>query len=122
MTTFEVLLTDGTVECIQGADTYGQEGPLTTFYRTDEDRRVIDCWSECLESIRTADIVPATRCAEPTYWAGTATEACEDHLNNVEQIVVDAPEPGAWRIQVRGRVLEDDQSYSLVVTQACGTD
>jgi hypothetical protein len=75
-----------------------------------------------IDPIRTADIVPATRCAEPTYWSGAATEACEDHLNNVEQVVVDAPEPGTWLIQVRGRILEDDQSYSLVVTQACGTD
>ena len=64
MTTFEVLLTDGTVESIQGADTYGQEGPLTTFYRTEDDRRVIDCWSERLESIRTADIVRIRRAAD----------------------------------------------------------
>jgi hypothetical protein len=61
MTTFEVLLTDGTTECIAGADTYGQEGPLTTFYRTEDDRRVIDCWAERLESIRTTDIVRIRR-------------------------------------------------------------
>jgi hypothetical protein len=61
MTTFEVLLTDGTTESIQGADTYGQEGPLTTFYRTEDDRRVIDCWAERLESIRTTDIVRIRR-------------------------------------------------------------
>lgn len=64
MTTFEVLLQDGSVECIQGADTYGQEGPLTTFYQTDDDRRVIDCWAQRLESIRTTDIVRIRRTAE----------------------------------------------------------
>jgi hypothetical protein len=63
MATFEVHLSDGSTEQIDGADTYGQEGPLTTFFRTDEDRRVIDCWSERLESIRTADIVRIRRAA-----------------------------------------------------------
>jgi hypothetical protein len=64
MTTFEVLLTDGTTESIQGADTYGQEGPLTTFFRTDDDRRVIDCWAQRLESIRTTDILRIRRTPE----------------------------------------------------------
>ena len=64
MATFEVMLKDGTVERIEGADTYNQEGPLTTFFRTDDDRRVIDCWSERLESIRTVDIVRIRRAGE----------------------------------------------------------
>jgi hypothetical protein len=66
MATFEVLLTDGTTERIEGADTYDQEGPLTTFFRTDDDRRVIDCWAERLESIRTTEIVRIRRALE-TY-------------------------------------------------------
>jgi hypothetical protein len=61
MATFEVVLKDGVTEQIDGADTYDQEGPLTTFFRTSDDRRVIDCWSERLESIRTADIVRIRR-------------------------------------------------------------
>jgi len=64
MATFEVMLKDGTIERIEGADTYNQEGPLTTFFRTDDDRRVIDCWSERLESIRTVDIVRIRRASE----------------------------------------------------------
>jgi hypothetical protein len=64
MATFEVMLKDGSIERIEGADTYNQEGPLTTFFRTDDDRRVIDCWSERLESIRTVDIVRIRRAAE----------------------------------------------------------
>jgi len=73
-----------------------------------------------IDPITTSDIVPATRCVEPTYWEGASTWPCEDHLNNLEQVVVDDPEPGTWSIRVRGIVLEDDQRYSLVVTQNCG--
>jgi hypothetical protein len=69
MAMFEVVLKDGATERIDGADTYDQEGPLTTFFRTADDRRVIDCWSERLESIRTADIVRIRRAADAT--AGT---------------------------------------------------
>ena len=65
MAMFEVVLKDGATERIDGADTYDQEGPLTTFFRTADDRRVIDCWSERLESIRTADIVRIRRAADP---------------------------------------------------------
>ena len=43
-------------ELIDGADTYEQEGPLTTFFQVAPDRRVIDCWSVRLMSIRTSDI------------------------------------------------------------------
>jgi hypothetical protein len=64
MATYEVVLKDGATERIDGADTYDQEGPLTTFFRTADDRRVIDCWSERLESIRTADIVRIRRASE----------------------------------------------------------
>ena len=75
MAMFEVVLKDGATERIDGADTYDQEGPLTTFFRTADDRRVIDCWSERLESIRTADIVRIRRAdavaADPA-WSNVA--------------------------------------------------
>jgi hypothetical protein len=64
MAVFEVVLKDGATERIDGADTYDQEGPLTTFFRTADDRKVIDCWSERLESIRTADIVRIRRATD----------------------------------------------------------
>ncbi len=54
---YEVVLADGTVEVVDGADTYGQEGPLSTFFRFESGRRVVDCWSERLASYRTADVV-----------------------------------------------------------------
>jgi hypothetical protein len=70
MATFEVVLKDGATERIDGADTYDQEGPLTTFFRTDDDRKVIDCWSERLESIRTADIVRIRRAPDVAIGGG----------------------------------------------------
>lgn len=53
---YEVRTSDGTVEQIPGADSYRQEGPLTTFFRSDDGRRVADCWAVRLASFRTAEI------------------------------------------------------------------
>ena len=53
---YEVTVADGTTEVVAGADTYQQEGPLTTFFRTEPGRRVVDCWSVRLASFRTADV------------------------------------------------------------------
>src|SRR3954468_21362421 len=60
---YDVLTSDGNVERGPGADTYLQEGPLTTFFRTDAGRRVIDSWSVRLASYRTAEIA-RIRCVE----------------------------------------------------------
>lgn len=53
---FELVLSDGTVELVEGADAYQQEGPMTTFFRCRADRDVIDSWSTRVASIRTADL------------------------------------------------------------------
>jgi hypothetical protein len=53
---YEVTLQDGTTERIDGADAYRQEGPMTTFFRTEADRQVVDCWSTRLASFRTSEI------------------------------------------------------------------
>lgn len=53
---FDITLQDGTIETIAGADAYAQEGQMTTFFTTDQDRGVIDAWSTRLASIRTAEI------------------------------------------------------------------
>ena len=58
---YEVTTADGTTELIPGADTYQQEGPLTTFFRTEPGRRVVDCWSVRLASFRTAELVRIRR-------------------------------------------------------------
>jgi hypothetical protein len=58
---FEVNLRDRTVDVIEGADAYQQEGPMTTFFRCGEGREAIDSWSVRIASLRTADIVAIHR-------------------------------------------------------------
>ncbi|MGH9213890.1 MAG: hypothetical protein ACRD2C_24945 [Acidimicrobiales bacterium] len=53
---FELVLHDGSVETIAGADAYQQEGPMTTFFRCRDGREVLDSWSVRVASIRTADL------------------------------------------------------------------
>ena len=62
---YQVTILEGEPEVVSGADTYLLEGPLTTFFRTDGSRRVVDCWSERLASFRTADVVRIRRLDEP---------------------------------------------------------
>lgn len=40
-----------------GADTYQQEGPMTTFFTFGDGRQVIDCWATRMASVRTADLL-----------------------------------------------------------------
>ncbi len=70
MAGYEVHTSDGTVEHVSGADTYAQEGPLTTFFRTDAGRRVVDCWATRLASFRTAEILRIRAVEEPAVTAG----------------------------------------------------
>jgi hypothetical protein len=71
MPTFEVVLRDRTVETVDGADAYQQEGPMTTFFRQGDGRDVIDSWSTRMASFRTADLLAVRRreLAEPTLRA-----------------------------------------------------
>jgi hypothetical protein len=62
---YEVTIADGTTELVTGADTYQQEGPLTTFFRTEPGRRVVDCWSVRLASFRTTEVMRIRR-VEPS--------------------------------------------------------
>jgi hypothetical protein len=57
MARYEVTLKDRTVELIDGADAYQQEGQMTTFFSVGDDRRVVDCWSTRLASFRTSEIL-----------------------------------------------------------------
>lgn len=61
MSSYLITLKDGSIETVDGADTYEQEGPLTTFFRHAPDRHVVDCWSMRLMSIRTTEIVAVRR-------------------------------------------------------------
>jgi hypothetical protein len=55
-TGYVVTLVDESIEVVDDADAYQQEGPLTTFFRTSPGRTVVDCWSTRLASFRTADV------------------------------------------------------------------
>jgi len=61
MPTFEVILRDGALETVEGADAYQQEGPMTTFFRRGDGRDVIDSWSTRMASFRTADLMVVRR-------------------------------------------------------------
>jgi hypothetical protein len=60
---YEVTSTDGTVEVVAGADSYQQEGPLTTFFGLGPGRSVVDSWATRLASYRTAEIRKVRRVA-----------------------------------------------------------
>jgi hypothetical protein len=76
MPTFEVVLHDHSVELVDGADAYQQEGPMTTFFRRGDRRDVIDAWSIRVASFRTADLRvvrrrdPVTAAAAPLRAVG----------------------------------------------------
>ncbi len=57
MSTYEVTLKDRTVEVIDGADAYQQEGQMTTFFSLAAGRQVVDCWSTRLASFRTSEVI-----------------------------------------------------------------
>ena len=57
---FEVMLSDDSVEQVEGADSYCQEGPLTTFYGNDRPRP-LDSWSVKVASYRTDRIARIRR-------------------------------------------------------------
>ena len=61
---YEILLTDGLVE-IDGADAYGPDGQMTTFYRCRDGREIIDVWATRISSFRTADILRIRRVESP---------------------------------------------------------
>jgi hypothetical protein len=60
-TSFEVVLSDGTHELVQGADAYQQEQSMTTFFRTDGRRQRVDCWSVRVASFRTDQLMAVRR-------------------------------------------------------------
>ena len=71
---FSITLRDHTTESIDGADTYVHEKVMTTFYRTDNARGAVDCWSTAMASFRTDEIL-AIRRIEDAHEAGAAASA-----------------------------------------------
>ena len=66
--TFELTFIDGRAEIIAGADTYEQEGPMTTFFHS-EGRRYVDSWSSRVASFRTIDVARVRRLDVPEHVA-----------------------------------------------------
>jgi hypothetical protein len=62
---YEVTLRDRTREMIEGADAYRQEGQMTTFFRRENGREVVDCWSTRVASFRTSEVLIIRRLLHP---------------------------------------------------------
>jgi hypothetical protein len=71
MPTFEVTMRDGAVTTVDGADSYQQEGPMTTFFRRGDGRDLIDSWSVRVASFRTADLIVVRRRDSAVTASGT---------------------------------------------------
>ncbi|MEZ5322290.1 MAG: hypothetical protein R2698_09495 [Microthrixaceae bacterium] len=54
---YEITLRDRTTELVADADTYAHDKSMTTFYRTANARRTVDCWATPLASVRTEEIL-----------------------------------------------------------------
>jgi hypothetical protein len=52
----DVVLADGEVIEVLGANAYVQEGPLTTFFHSGRSRAAIDSWAERVASFKTTEI------------------------------------------------------------------
>ncbi|MEZ5142833.1 MAG: hypothetical protein R2726_09985 [Acidimicrobiales bacterium] len=77
MATYEVVLKDRTIERIEAADAYQQEGQMTTFFALGDGRRVVDCWSSRLASFRTSEILIIRRSDALAERATPITELAE---------------------------------------------
>jgi len=56
---------------------------------------------------------------DPANPSAPAVRNQEDHVNNIEQVVIDAPTPGAYRVEIYGyNVPMGPQSFSAVATPA----
>jgi hypothetical protein len=56
-----VTMKDQSTQEVAGADAYQQEGQMTTFFRTEGLRDVVDSWSTRLFSVRTTEILMIRR-------------------------------------------------------------
>jgi len=65
----DVVLADGEVIEVLGANAYVQEGPLTTFFHSGRSRAAIDSWAERVASFKTSEIRRIIRRHPPTLRA-----------------------------------------------------
>lgn len=59
--TYQVTLADGRVEHVDDANCYQQEQSMTTFFRSENARQAVDCWSVRIASFRTDTITSIRR-------------------------------------------------------------
>lgn len=78
MARYEITLKDRTVEVIDGADAYQQEGQMTTFFALADERLVVDCWSTRLASFRTSEILIVRRRAADDQGTYVPSQAIDD--------------------------------------------
>ncbi len=62
MATFEITMTDQSVQRVEDAEAYEQEGPMTTFFVSEGNRGRLDSWATRLASFRSADVFMIRRC------------------------------------------------------------
>lgn len=62
MATFEITMTDKSVQRVDAAEAYEQEGPMTTFFVSEGNRGRLDSWATRLASFRSADVFMIRRC------------------------------------------------------------
>ena len=65
----DVVLADGEVIEVLGANAYVQEGPLTTFFHSGRSRAAIDSWAERVASFKTTEIRRIVRRPTPALRA-----------------------------------------------------
>ena len=71
----DVVLADGEVVEVLGANAYVPEGPLTTFFHSGRSRAAIDSWAERVASFKTTEIRRIIRRHPPTLRAVPAGES-----------------------------------------------
>ncbi len=80
MSTYLITLKDRSLEQIDGADAYQQEGQMTTFFQTGSGRNVVDTWSTRLASFRTSEVLSIRRLNDPARPEPMAT--CAAHRSS----------------------------------------
>lgn len=61
MASFEITMNNENVQRIDHAEAYGLEGPMTTFFVTEDGHGRLDSWATRLASFRSADVVMIRR-------------------------------------------------------------
>jgi len=61
MANFEITLTNDSVQYVDNAEAYQQEGPMPTFFVTDTNSGRLDSWATRLASFRSNDVAMIRR-------------------------------------------------------------